>query len=126
MFFGTPCIISILFFVYFCLDFDVLGDKTILPSLKSRKAPSTPSKRRGQQGGQVFTTFWEDEMHFFFNDGSPFQKNWRVPWWPLVFIIGTSFHIPKMSWTCRTHEKLGSKSEYFYSLFFQHRILDLF
>ncbi|XP_023330326.1 uncharacterized protein LOC111702786 [Eurytemora carolleeae] len=34
------------------LDFDLMGDKTILPSLKSRKAPSTPSKRRSQQGGQ--------------------------------------------------------------------------
>ena len=46
------------------------------------------------------------------SDCSPFQKNWRVPWWPLVLIIGTSFHLPKMSWTCWTYEKIGSKSHY--------------
>ena len=34
-----------------------MGDKTILPSLKSRKAPSTPSKRRSQQGGQVAAAY---------------------------------------------------------------------
>ena len=28
-----------------------------------------------------------------------FRKNWRVHWWPLVLILGTSFHLPKMSWT---------------------------
>ena len=48
------------------------------------------------------------------SDRSPFQKNWRVPSWLLVFIIGTSFHLPLMSWTCRTHKKLGSKSLNYY------------
>ena len=28
-----------------------------------------------------------------------------LPWWPLVLIIGTSVHLPKMSWTCWTREK---------------------
>ena len=37
---------------------------------------------------------------------------------PLVFIIATSFLLPKMSRTCRTYEKLGSKSEYFCSFIF--------
>ena len=37
-----------------------------------------------------------------------------------------SFHLPKISWTWRTHEKLDSKSEYFYSFVFKHRILKVF
>ena len=38
----------------------------------------------------------------------------RVPWWPLVFIIGTSFHLRKMSWTCRFYEKPFWKLDYFH------------
>ena len=45
---------------------------------------------------------------------SAFQKNWIVPRWPLC----TSFHLLNLSKTCRTHEKLGLKSEYFYSFIF--------
>ena len=33
----------------------------------------------------------------FKSDRSPFQKSWRVPCSSLVFIIGTSLHLPKMS-----------------------------
>ena len=32
-----------------------------------------------------------------------------VSLWLLVFILSTSFHLPKMSWTCRTHEKTWLK-----------------
>ena len=31
------------------------------------------------------------------SERSRFQKNWRLPYEPLAFIIGTSFHLPKMS-----------------------------
>ena len=30
----------------------------------------------------------------------------KIVGWPLIFIIGTSFHLPRMSWTCRTHKNL--------------------
>ena len=36
---------------------------------------------------------------------------------PLVLIIGTSFHLPKMSLACQTHKKIGFKSQHvFWSL----------
>ena len=33
---------------------------------------------------------------FFIVNRSPFQKNWRVPCFSLFFLIGTSFHLPKV------------------------------
>ena len=50
---------------------------------------------------------------------------WRARFttWQLVLIIGISFHLPKKSWTCRSHEKLDSKS---HNVFGSHEFLVFF
>ena len=35
----------------------------------------------------------------YLSERSLFQKNSRVPWWPLVFIIGISFYFSQDEWT---------------------------